>query len=177
MSPVTFQATHTSAHQDAERALRRLVRTLDAAMSHESVRSELRDRHTVVKNQAARKLRAIDAQTSSTAAQWARDATEQVNDLHDSYPAIDADLQRRKAARQASRRAQQLRDAPPRQRLGLLLNERRDELADQKTRADGADKQALGTEYNRVENYLHTLDRMGKKKINELLRALSDADQ
>lgn len=176
MTTGTFQATHTSAHQDAETALRRLIRTLDGALSHEPVHSELRDKHTRDKDQTARKLRAIDAQTTSTAALWARSATEHVDTLHQHYPAIVADIQRRKVQRQAARRAKQLRSAPPRQRLEARLHHRREVLAEQKLQAIDDDKEAIGVEYNRVDNYLHTLDRMGKKKINQLLRTYDEAD-
>lgn len=167
MSATTFQATHTNAHQDAERALRRLIRTLDAALAAEPARSENRGELTEQIDATRRKLRALDAQPSSAAAMWARTTTEQITTLHQHYPELTAIFRRRKAARRSKHTP-----TTPRGRLRELLTRRLADLADQKKTATGEAKQIAGVEYNRLDNWLNMLDRMRDDKVNEVLYRL-----
>lgn len=167
MSTATFQATHTTTHQDAERALRRLIHTLEAALAVEPARSEHRGELTDQIDATRRKLRALDAQTSSAAGMWARTATEQITILHHHYPELTAIFRRRKAARRSKHTP-----TTPSVRLREVLTRRLAELADEKKTATGEAKQIAGVEYNRLDNWLNMLDRMSTSKVNELLYRL-----
>lgn len=169
MATATFHRTHTSTHHDAEKALRRLIRTLETALAAEPARSDARDHLSDRIDATRRKLRALDAQTPSAAGLWARTATDEITTLHQDYPELTTILRRRKAAR-----GNPHAPTTPRGRLRDLLTHRLAQLAAEKKAATGEAKQTLGVEYNRVENWLDTLDGMGNSKVNELLFRLEE---
>ncbi|MGV0870523.1 hypothetical protein [Corynebacterium kalidii] len=98
---------------------------------------------------------------------WARTATEQITTLHQHSPELTGIFRRRKVARRAAHSPNS-----PRGRLRDLLTRRLAELSDEKKTATGENKQAIGVEYNRIDNWLNMVDRMRDDKVNEVLYRL-----
>lgn len=166
MSTTPFSQGYTAEHDDARRALGKLLNVLDKLIKATDWRSTARCEQDAERDTITRKLRSLHSQAPGTALLWQRQAEQRLAEIISEHPELTHSPQTSPKTRRPSRR----------HRLALLLEDRKKQLALMKNRASSDRKQQISLEYNRTCNWLKMLDKMGVTKVSELWEQLREED-